>query len=120
MNYSTYLAFENAIEAGKYYEKTYGAKFEDQKPLTPEFAKQFNVETKDLSKTTFSAVLKIFETTFQISDRLENKGEFSDCVNLLIDFTPEEIDKYEVIKKQAENDNDKNYWNFITRMSNMI
>lgn len=109
MNYSTYLAFDDALEAAKYYELNYGAVLKNHEPLSEEYAKYFNIVSNDLSKTTFSATLHIFETDFQISDRFLNKGDFSDSVNLLIDFTPEEINKFEHVRKLVISDKDATY-----------
>lgn len=92
MQLKNYLAFENALESIKYYEENFGATLVSHMPLTEDLVKQFGLETTEGS--TFSATLKIFGLDFQLSDRVDYKDEFSKNVNIMVEFTSDENDKF--------------------------
>lgn len=105
MKFSNYLAFDNAIEAVKYYEDTYAATSHGHMTLPAEHLEHFKMPADtDLTKTTFSVVLNVFEAEFALSDRFDCTGDFSDSVNMMINMSEEEKDKFAVIRKQVEND----------------
>ncbi len=97
MQFTNYLAFDNALEASEYYIKYFDAELINHINLTPEIIEQLKIEVDDITKTSFQLQIEIFGNKFSCSDRIDNTGDFSDSVNMLIQFTSEErelFDKY--------------------------
>lgn len=106
MKFGAYLAFENAIEAVKYYEENYGATSKGHTPLSREHADMFGLaQDLDLATTTFNVSLNVFENDFAMSDRF-GTPEFSDSVNMMIYIDEDEKEKLAVIREQVKNDKD--------------
>lgn len=81
-----YLAFENAKSAIDYYVDVFNATLLERIPVDDEKNKILNINPDQLENSTFFAKVNFYGCNILFSDRFESSSDFSDSVNIILDF----------------------------------
>jgi hypothetical protein len=66
-----------------------------------------NYECDDFENSTYFANLNLFGLDFQVSDRVDGTGDFSDSVNFMVNFTRDEEELFRKYIELAKTHNEK-------------
>lgn len=97
-----YLAFENAKEAMEYYEKDFNAIIIERLAITKEMNELFKLDEDKLEDSTYSGRFNVDGVVIGCSDRVDNNADFNDSFNIMVEYTKDELDKYEKMINQLK------------------